>query len=338
MTKGDLKMLRVGMLSGWHVHARGYAEELKATPNVTLTAVYDEEEERGKSWAQDLGAAFEPDLQKFVSRDDVDAVVVNAPTDRHAEAMVAAAKAKKHIFTEKVMALTVQECLAISEAVKAAGVKFCISMPARTSPEHLFAKQVAEEKMIGDVTLMRVRVAHNGASANWLPPHFYDPKACGGGAMMDLGAHPMYLARWIMGRPAKISSTFNAFTNHAVEDNAVSVIEFQNKSIAVVETSFVSTHSPGALELYGTEGCLIVGGPEGGVRVRSNKIECPVRGWIRPTELPKGLPRPSRIWVNALLEDTPIPFGLEEGTQLTELMENAYRSAREGRQIEIKAL
>ena len=61
--------------------------------------------------------------------------------------------------------ITVRECDAISEAVRKAGVKFCISMPQRTRPTTLFAKQVADEKLIGDVTLLRVRGAHNGASA-----------------------------------------------------------------------------------------------------------------------------------------------------------------------------
>ena len=126
-------MLRVGMLSSWHVHARGYAEELKNISNVHIAAVWDELPDRGKQWAGELNVPFVPDLDAFVSRDDVDAVVVDAPTNRHAEVMIAAAKAKKHIFTEKVMALTVRECDEIAEAVRQAGVKFCISFPARTT-------------------------------------------------------------------------------------------------------------------------------------------------------------------------------------------------------------
>lgn len=328
-------MLRVGMLSGWHVHARGYAEALRAMADVEVTSVWDEEPERGKEWAGELNVAFEPDLNAFLSRDDMDGVVVCAPTNRHAEVMVAAAEAKKHIFTEKVMALTVNECAAITDAVEKAGVRFCISFPARTNPQHLFAKQVVEEKLIGDVTFLRVRVAHNGASAGWLPPHFYDPVACGGGAMMDLGAHPMYLVRWLLGRPVRISSTFNYLTGHEVEDNAVSVIEFENKAIGIAETSFVSTHSPGSLEMSGTEGSLFVGGPDSRVQIMSNKIECSLEGWITPARLPQALPSPIRMWVNGILEDAPIPFGLEEGTQLTELMECAYISHRERRQVEM---
>ena len=130
-------------------------------------------------------------------------------------------------------------------------------------------------------------------------------------------------------KPVRVSATFNSFTGCEVEDNAVAVIEFENKAIGIAETSFVSTHSPGCLELYGTEGSLFVGGPEDRVRIISNKLGGALQGWVSPTNLPKALPRPTRIWVTGILEDAPIPFGLEEGTQLTELMEAAYRSHRE---------
>ena len=331
-------MLRIAMLSGWHVHAKGYAEQLRALPDVDITTVWDEEPDRGTQWAASMGVAFQTNLDTLLSRDDVDGVVVCAPTNRHAEVMVAAAQAKKHIFTEKVMALTVEECNTISDAVREAGVKFCISFPARTQAPHLFAKRVAEENMIGDITVLRVRVAHNGASGEWLPPHFYDPVACGGGAMMDLGAHPMYLARWILGEPVRVSSTFSHITGHAVEDNAVSLIEFENKAIGIIETSFVSAHCPQFLELYGTDGCLLVGGPENQVRIISKKLESSLDGWISPAQLPSALPTPIKMWVSGIRDDTSIPFGLEEGTQLTQLMEAAYLSHREQRQVEIPAL
>ena len=326
-------MLKVAMLSGWHVHAKGYANTVNAFPDAQVTLVWDEEPARGTAWAAELGVPFEADLATAVARDDVDAVVVDAPTSMHPEVMVAAANAGKHIFTEKVMALTVEGCRQISQAVRDAGVKFCISMPQRTRPSTLFAKQVADDGLLGTVTLIRARGAHNGASADWLPPHFYDPETCGGGAMMDLGAHPMYTARWLGGEPARISSTFSALTDHPVEDNAVCSIEFASGAIGVVETAFVSSHSPGSLELYGTEGALLIGGPDGGVRLRSNKIESGVAGWIAPASLPPALPAPLRQFVSGVLEGTEIHFGLDDGTQLTELMQAAYVSHREGRQV-----
>lgn len=329
----ETAMLQVAMLSAWHAHAKGYARTLAGMSDVRITAVWDEEPERGQAWAQEMDVPFEADLEAVLSRDDVQGVVVDAPTNLHEKVMVAAAKAGKHIFTEKVMALTIDECDRIAEAVRAANVKFTISYPYRTRPEVLYAKKALEDGLLGELSGLRVRVAHNGGSAGWLPEHFWDPVPTGGGAMMDLGAHPMYLARYFGGRPKRINSTFTYVTGHAVEDNAVSVIEFENGCLGVSETSFLSTFSPFSLELSGTEGTLVVGGPnEKDVRIRSNKLE---GQWKTITELPEPLPNPLRMWVDGVLKDSPIAFGLEEGTQLTELMQYAYLSHREGRKVDI---
>lgn len=326
-------MLNIAMLSGWHVHAKGYGEELKKMKDtVSITAVWDEEPKRGQAWAQALGADFEGDLNRLLTRQDVDAVVVDAPTNLHAEVMIAAAHAGKHIFTEKVLAPTLSEAKAIAEAVGQAGVQFCISYPHRTFPPNLYAKKILEEGLLGDISLLRVRNAHNGASAGWLPPHFYDPVACAGGAMMDLGAHPMYLSRWLLGKPKSITSLFNHVTGRAVEDNAVSVIEFQNNAIAIVETGFVTPNSPFCLELYGTEGSLLIGGPDNTVKVASSKNK--TAGWWVPETLPAALPSALAQWVDGILSGSTIHFGLEDAVALTELMEGAYQSYREGRRID----
>lgn len=327
-------MLKVAMLSYWHVHAKDYVRQLKELENVEITAVWDEVAERGKREAKELGVAWEAELDKLLARDDVDAVVVNTPTNLHRQVMVAAAKAGKHIFTEKVMGLNVKECIEIADTVRQAGVKFCISFPHRTFPHNLFAKRVVEEKLIGDITLLRIRNAHDGAVANWLPDHFYDPISCGGGAMIDLGAHGMYLARWLLGEPLRINSMFNHYTGREVEDNAVSVIEFKNKAVAVTETGFVSSNSPFSLELYGTEGSLLIGGADNNIRFFSKKLESSVQGWITPTDLPEALPSPIEQWVDGICNGGDILFGLNEGIQLTELMEGAYLSHREGRTVE----
>lgn len=329
-------MLRVAMLSAWHAHARGYGKTLSSMPEVKITSVWDEDPERGKPWAESLKAPFEPDLAAILGSKDVDAVAINAPTNRHAEIMVAAAQAGKHIFTEKVMALTVAECNRISDAVRAANVKFCISFPARTRSENLYAKKAVEDGLLGELTFLRVRVAHDGGAGGWLPPHFWDPVQCGGGAMMDLGAHPMYLARWIGGPPKRIVSAFTRMTKHDVEDNAVSVIEFENGCLGVAETSFMATNSPFSLELSGTEGSLLVGGvDEKSVHINSKRLD--KKGWVAPETLPEALPATLKMWVDGILQGTPIPFGLEEGTQLTELMEYAYIAAKEKRQVDIPA-
>jgi len=319
-------MLKVAVLSRWHVHADGYAQEFANRKDVKLTAMWDEEPDKGKAFAEKFGMDFEPDLDKLLAREDVDAVCVNAPTNMHPEVLVKSAKAGKHIFTEKVLALTNKEAAEIRKAVEENGVKFCISFPHRTFPQNLFAKKVMDEKLLGDVTYMRMRNAHNGASAGWLPPHFYDEVQCGGGAMIDLGAHPMYLIPWIMGKPVEVSSAFTCVTGHAVEDNAVTIMKYANGAIAVSETGFVSSHSPSILELYGTAGSLQTIGNE--VRLVSTQIKD--GAWHTPEEMPKGLPSPIDQFVDGVLNGKEIVFGMDDAVVLTEMMDAAYRAHKQG--------
>jgi len=144
----------------------------------------------------------------------------------------------------------------------------------------------------------------------------------------------MYLASWYLGKPKRITSMFHYFTQRAVEDNAQCSIEFANNAVALVETSLVTYRTPSALEIYGTEGTLIIS--DSNVKVISKKFDSPFSGWISPTQLPAAQPLPIVQWVDALLEDKPMPFGLEDGTKLTELLEAAYIAHKENRTVEFK--
>lgn len=324
-------MLRVAMLSRWHVHANQYAGETRANPDADVVAVWDEDSERGAAWAQELAVPFEADLDALLASDAIDAVCVVTPTNLHRDVLVRAANAGKHIFTEKVLATTVADCEAIAGAVVANGVKFCISFPRRTLPQILYAKQAMDDGLFGDVTALRIRIAHDGAVRDWLPAHFYDPEACGGGAMMDLGAHGMYLSRWLLGPPKRIVSVFNTVTGRAVDDNTVSVIEFENGAIAVNETSFTGFGGCYSLEIDGTEGGYRMLSPREGVQVRSKHLDG--SGWQRPGQLPQALAKPIDQWIAGCVHGAPIEFGLTDAIHLTQLMEAAYVADGEDRSV-----
>jgi predicted dehydrogenase len=319
-------MIRIAMLSKWHVHAAGYAGQIKKMDDAVITCVWDDDTTRGQDWANELSVDFEPDLTAVLARDDVDAVIVDTPTSDHARVMIAAANAGKHIFTEKAMAPTLAECKAISAAIAQNNVKFCISYPNLTTSLAQFAKKAIDDGLLGKIHYMRMRTAHAGSLMGWLPDYWYDVEKSGGGAMMDLGCHPMYTASFLLGRPQRITSVFN--TNYGPppgEDNAVSVIEFKNKAIAVLETSFVSPWSANCFELLGTEGAIV--SVDGQVKIRSKHY--PVDGWVIPDKLPDATPMALRLWLDGISKGSPIPFDTERGEALTELLENAYRSHNE---------
>jgi predicted dehydrogenase len=324
-------MINILMLSKWHVHAQDYARFIGEQPDARVSCVWDEDAERGAAWARGLGVDFEPDLNTALARDDVDAVVVTTATSEHPKVMVAAANAKKHIFTEKALATTVADCTVIAEAIAQNNVKFCISHPNLTSSFTQYCKQAIDEGILGRVNYMRMRNAHDGSLAGWLPPYWYDVEKAGGGAMMDLGCHPMYTAAYLLGKPKRIASIFTTtYCISPADDHAVSVVEFENSVIAVLETGFTSKYQAGCFELLGTEGAIVQ--VEGRVKVRSNRFK---DGWFTPDTLPSPLPPALRMWLDGIIEGKPIPFDTDKGIALTELLENAYISHKEGRIVRI---
>ena len=324
-------MLKIAMLSKWHVHAAGYAREFNQTGKSKVVAVWDEEETRGEKWAEELGVPFYASLDELLAS-DIDAVCVTTPTTMHREVILKAAKAGKCIFTEKALETTTEEALKLADAIRASGKTFGISFPHKCNPVYRYIKARIAEGAFGKISLFRYRNAHNGVSGNWLPEYWFDGSKAGGGAMMDLGAHPMYLSRWMLGKPVRIQSMFNARTGHAVEDNSVCTIEFENKAIAVAETGLVSGMNPSTMEVYGTKGVIIC--EDGKVRLRTRDIAKFVEGgWAEAAKLPEDQPLPLRQFIDSVLYGKPVSFGLKEGRELTELMENAYIADREKREV-----
>ena len=320
-------MLRFAMISKWHVHAQSYAQIVRAQPDACIRCVWDEAPERGREWAKELGVDFEADYDAVLARPDVDAVLIDTPTNMHKEVMIKAARAGKHIFTEKVFALTVKDCDEIIDEIKRAGVTFTICFPHRCMPRNLFVHQAVTDGMLGDITLLRIRNAHDGATAGWLPDYWYDPVTTGGGAMMDLGVHGMYLANYLLGRPVRIQSMFTRMTGRAVDDNAVCMMEFENHAVAITETALVSPLTPFMLEVYGTKGVIQVKDYDIKFRTAGQKE------WRSPELLPDALPHPIRQFIDSVLYKKDVRFGMEEGRMLTLMMEKAYESDATRREI-----
>lgn len=312
-------MVNVALVGTWHVHFRGYAESLAKNEKCRITALWDNDAEAGKKAAEKFNCEFVEDYDALLARDDVDAVMVCTSTDLHKEVISKAALAGKHIFTEKVLCFNKADAEDVAGIVKKSGVKFCISFPWRCRSDFIWVKDAVDSGLIGKVNYMRMRNAHNGASADWLPKTFYDKKSCGGGAMMDLGAHSMYLLNWIMGEPVSASSAFTHVIVDSVEDNAVTLLTYKGGAIGVSETAFVAQNDPFELEIVGDKGTILGGGFNDKLCYNNGN------GWIFPN-LPKGRPAPIEMWVDCIENDEPSPFGVDDAVALSAVMELAYNN------------
>ncbi len=312
-------MKNIALVGTWHVHFEGYTNTIKDNPNCKITAIWDNDIESAKKYAEKYNCEFVENYDDLLKRNDVDAISVCTSTDLHKEVMIKAANAGKHIFTEKVLCFTEKDALEVAEAVKKNNIKFCISFPWRASGDFLWIKDAVDNGLLGKVNYCRMRNAHNGAIAGWLPETFYDKGTCGGGAMMDLGAHPMYLLNWFLGEPQKASSAFTNVMVDSVEDNAVTILTYKNGAIGVSETGFVAPNNPFELEIVGDKGTILAGG-------FMNKVCYNIGdGWIFPKTL-DNTPSPLLTWINSLENDAEIPYGIDDAVALSKTMEMAYKN------------
>lgn len=316
--------LRVAVLSFWHVHAGDYAKSAVQHPETELVAVWDDDAARGREGADRFGVEFAPDLDELLARDDVDAVIVTTSTRDHHDVMLRAARAGKHVFTEKLLAPTVQEAEQIIRACDDEGVKLIVSLPRLYHGYTQVVKDVLADGRLGTVSYSRVRLSHDGAVAGWLPDRFYDADVTFGLAIADLGCHPVYLTQLFLGaRPATIASTYTRVTGRAVEDNAVVTVTYPGGAIGVIESGVVSP-DPFVIELGGRDGWLSYSSSDDDVRlaIKGEPIE----------RIPVGedLPPAFDQWVEHIANGTRADDNLARAVELTRLVAAANRAAVSG--------
>ncbi len=328
--------LGVAMLSFAHVHADGYARQVVDHARARLVVVWDEEEARGREAAKRFGVPFEPDLDRVLAWDGVGGVVCNAPSSMHAEILTRAAQAGKHLFTEKVLSPTVADCDRIIAAARQAGVQLVISMPRLCEGGVRWLKEAIDAGDLGEITFARTRQGHAAAlDGNWKPGNWFrDPERAGGGALMDLGAHPVYIIRHLLGEPRSVMARLSSFRGaYEVDDNALVLIEFGSGALGSVEASWVQRGGPGGVAVYGTKGWAMLGYPGAAVIAGGEAFTGNRGGALMPDRLPPAWPSPMDQWLRAVLDGRTPEITPEFGRSLTEIMQAATISERERREV-----
>ena len=321
------KPLKIAALGFWHVHAGDYSRQAQEHPGTELVAVWDDDAERGQAGADRFGVEFTGDLDALLAREDLDGVTITTATNEHRDLMVKVAQAGKHIFTEKVLAPTVAEAEEIVAATDAAGVKLTVSLPRLAHGYTLAIRDVIDSGKLGQLTYGRVRLSHNGAipkdgAEGWLPQRFFEPKTAIGGALTDLGCHPVYLTQLFLGStPDTINATYRSVAGRGLEDNAVVVVGYGDQKIGVIEAGFAS-QNPFTIELFGTEGTLTY--TDAGNVLTVNGEQAPV---------PEHGKDPFAQWVDHINDGTRADENIARAVELTRLVVAANDAADAGRAI-----
>ncbi len=163
---------------------------LKVTRNCRLAGVVTGDRAKGQSWAKEHGFSEKniysyDTMTRLADNPEIDIVYVVTPNGLHAEHVIAAAKAGKHVISEKPLANTVAECDAMLAACRAAKVKFSVGYRLHFDPYHCEMMRLARDQDYGPLTKLTGARAFTLARGAWRG----DKKLAGGGPMMDLGIY-----------------------------------------------------------------------------------------------------------------------------------------------------
>ncbi len=214
-----MKQLNIGMV-GYKFMGRAHANAYSRLGmffdlpvKVNLKAVCGRDEEWLKANCVKLGfEEYETDWQKLIARDDIDIIDITTPSNFHKEIAVAAAKAGKHVFCEKPLALSLEDATEMLNAAKENNVVNQIGFNYRFAPAVILAKQLIEQGKLGEIFHFR-----GSYLQDWIiDPSFpfvwrLDKDVAGSGSHGDLGAHVIDIAHFLVGdikTVAGMSKTF----------------------------------------------------------------------------------------------------------------------------------
>ena len=181
---------------------------LKVTKNCYLAGVVTGDKAKGQAWAKEFEFPekniFSYDtIDRIADAKDIDIVYVVTPNGLHLRDAVAAAKAGKHIISEKPMANTVAECDAMIAACRAAKVKLSVGYRLHFDPYHMEMMRLAREEDFGPFMKMTGKRAFVMGTWRWRA----DKKLAGGGPLMDLGVYLIHAAGMAKNGAAPVAVT-----------------------------------------------------------------------------------------------------------------------------------
>lgn len=321
---------RIGQVHAGTIHHR--------VPTARLAVVADVIEESARSCAE------RHNIPRFTTRFDevladpaVDAVLICTPTSTHADLIVGAAAAGKHIFTEKPIELALSEVDRAVAAVRAAGVTFQVGFNRRFDPNFARVREAVARGDVGEPHLIHI-ISRDPAP----PPISYVRTS--GGIFLDMAIHDFDMARFLIG--SEVEEVYvqagvrvdPAIGEAGDVDTAVTLLRFANGVIGTIDNS--------RRAVYGYDQRVEVFGSGGAVNTANNYPNSAVfstsRGVSRDLPLNFFMQRYTESYaveierfVDAVLNGTPAPVTAHDGRTAVVIGLAARRSWADRRPVRV---
>ena len=255
-------MIGVGLIGAGRM-GQVFAHHLAiGIPGARFVAIADTNSEnlRDASARFDVAHAYN-NSDELLARDDIDAVLLVTPTNTHAALVQDAARAGKHIFCEKPLALSLQECDAAIEATERAGVTLQVGFMRHFDPAYVAAKEKIDAGVIGEPVMYK----SIGRDPRRTSLEFA-AREKSGGMIADMGIHDFDAARWLMrSEVTRVYSQGACLVYPELRevndiDNALVSLNFANGALGNVDLSRNAVYGYDIrAEVLGSRGSLRIG-------------------------------------------------------------------------------
>lgn len=250
--------------SGGIARRRTIPEGILPARNAELVAVWGRNPRTNAEVAEQFGAHAAASLEEMLAMKELDAVYLASPNHAHLEQTTLAARARKHVFCEKPLGMTVLEARRMLAICQKSKVQLGTAFMMRFHSLHQAALKLVRAGKLGQPVFARAQLSC------WYPPISgawrQVPKLGGGGALIDLAGHCLDLLEMLFGPIAAVSCMTNrTVQSYATEDSAAVLARFKNGATATVDTFFCipDDASKNRLELYGSRGSILCEGTIG---------------------------------------------------------------------------
>jgi len=255
----DKKKLGVALVGLGSYSTYQLAPALQDTQYCYLAGIVTGTPDKERIWADKYGIPKAniynyQNFDEITKNDAIDVVYVVLPNSMHAEFCIRAAKAGKHVICEKPMAVSVEECDAIINACKAAGVKLGMGYRLHSEPYTQQVKRFVKEKTFGDIKFVSAEAAYRstGNPDQWR----LNRKLSGGGALMNMGVYAVQSTIYGTGEnPISVSAQeFSTRPEYFKDTDETVLAQFEFPSGAVANISTSHNFNANSMYVSGTNG------------------------------------------------------------------------------------
>jgi UDP-N-acetyl-2-amino-2-deoxyglucuronate dehydrogenase len=257
---------RIGLVGCGRI-SKNHFDAIRKVDGLALAAVCDIDAERGRRAGEEQGVpayrAIDDMLRAGSDEAPFDIVAVCTPSGLHSAHGAAAARAGKHVVTEKPMAISLTQADELVHACDEAGVQLFVVKQNRLNPPIQLLKRAVDKGRFGRIYMANVTV-------RWQrPQEYYDAEPWrgtwefDGGAIMNQASHYVDLIQWLVGPVESVlAKTATQGRRIEAEDSGVGLVKFRSGALGVIEVNVLTypRNLEGSITILGEKGSVKIGG------------------------------------------------------------------------------